>query len=112
LAGQHAALQALQSALSTAYPSFTINIDINPNVVQNRYEAGTFTLETLAEWARQKSIAIIGGDKYLGVAIAPFGTTIDVYDNGIEPPASKHPKVIAFQDMIGQPVFLNYPQIS
>lgn len=105
--------QALQNMLQTAYPSFTIQVNINSGLVQARDEDGTFTsLEGLAQWCREKSLSIVGTENYLGVAFSAVGTAIVVYDNGIPPDAATSAKKIAFTDMIGQPVWLDFPTIS
>jgi hypothetical protein len=105
--------QALQDMLRTAYPTFTIQVNINSNLVQARDETGTFTsLEGLAQWCRQKSLSILGGTNYLGVAFSAVGSTIIVYDNGVPLTSTAAVKKIAFTDMIGQPVWLDFPTIS
>jgi hypothetical protein len=105
--------RAVQQTLSTAFPGFTINVNISANLVQDRYDGGPYpSLEAFAQWVRDKSISIVGSPTYLGVAIIATGTTISVFDNGVSPPSTSNTKTIAFQDMIGQPVWLDYPVIS
>ena len=94
---------ALKATLSTAFPNYTLNISINQNLVQTHTEPGYYgKVSDLAQYIRNRSIAIIGKD-YPGVDIAISGKTIDVFDNTTQ----KNPKQIAFQDMIGQPTWIN-----
>lgn len=104
--------QALQSTLATAFPNYKVTINIKNNIVQDRYDGGPFmSLNALAQWCKIRSKAIIGGTNYQGVGISVLGTQINVFDYG-DPPSKKTPRMIAFQDLIGQPTWIDPATIS
>jgi hypothetical protein len=95
---------ALQTALSTAFPKSTLNINISPNLVLNYDSPFVYgTLQQVAQFARTVSQKILGSSDYLGVQITQDGGTIYVYDGTQAPGTTKQ---IAFQDLIGQPTWL------
>jgi len=103
---------ALQVTCQNAFPTLTPNIAISDKIVQPRTDVGTFaSLDGLAQWCRDKSVEIVGGS-YIGVAIAVKGSEIKIYDNGVAPPDGQQTKAIAFQDLIGQPTWIDAPTIS
>lgn len=100
--------EAIRATLSTAFPKFTLNIAISQNLVQSRSEPGFYgKLSQFAQYVRERSAAIIGGS-YTGVDIAVSGTTINVFDNT----TAKAPKLINYQDMIGQPTWINATSVQ
>ena len=102
---------AIKNALSTAFPTFKLNIQISDKLVQAFDDTGFYqTLEQYAGYVKQISQSILGTNKYPGVSIAASGTTINVTDG--TQTASGQPKVIAFQDMIGQPTWLGLNNLS
>jgi len=104
-AGQNLA-DVLQAALSTAFPSATLKINIsNKLTLQNDQPFVYGTLQQIAQFARSISQKILGTSNYLGVQISQNGDTISVYDGTAAAPAGKP---IAFQDMIGQPTWLGF----
>jgi hypothetical protein len=119
---------AIQKTLADAYPNMTANINISPNltlladeqhVASSQQEFGRYIMRT------SKGIITTAG--YSGVEIVPKGNTFNVFDN-ITPPkpasttagsstagstqAASPAKTIAFQDLIGQPTWLESPNIQ
>lgn len=99
---------ALKSALQTGFPGYTVNVNISANIVRPNAQPGFYpTLGQLAQFCRETSLSIIKTPGYGGIRIVPNGTTIDVTDA----PASKVTQ-IAFEDLIGQPTWIESPNIS
>jgi hypothetical protein len=99
---------ALQNCLQTAFPGYTINMNINPSIVRPGAQAGFYpTLEQLAQFCRQTSLDVIKDKGYAGVSIVPNGTTISVFDTPSGPA-----KKINFTDLIGQPTWIESPNIQ
>jgi hypothetical protein len=100
---------ALKSTLTTAFPGYTADINISPKLVFNQDETGYYsTVTELADYVRQASLAIIGGKTYAGVDIQLSQTKFTVRDGT----TSTTPKKIKFQDMIGQPTWIQSPLIQ
>ena len=103
---------AIKDTLSIAFPGFKSDISISPNLVLANDEVGYFSsLIELAQWIKQKSIAIIdpaGPSNYQGVDIRVSQSTIFVYDGT----SQTKPRAIAFQDLIGQPTWIEAPNIQ
>lgn len=94
---------ALQTTLSTALPDLTLDIKISDNLVLAADEYGYYqTLTQFASYVKIASQNIIGGN-YAGVDMTISDTTIKIYDGSTQ----TSPTQIAFQDMIGQPTWLN-----
>ncbi len=105
---------ALKSCLQTAFPGCTVNVDVSANIVrpQGDTPSGFYsTLEQLAQAVRSMSLSIVKTAGYAGVSIVPVGTTISASD-GSSPSAGGSPIAIAFQDLIGQPTWIESPNIS
>lgn len=101
---------AIQNTLATAFPNFTPQISISPNLVLNYTDTGFYrTIESYAGYIRDISQSIMGSSGYPGVLIAPKGKTLVVTD-GTQ--STKAPKQILFQDLIGQPTWLGLNTIS
>jgi hypothetical protein len=104
---------ALQSSLQTAFPGFTVPTPkISSNIVlpSGDTPSGFYsTLEQLAQAVRTLSRSIVKTSGYAGVSIVPVGNTINVFD-GTQP--SGQPVAIQFQDLIGQPTWIDSPNIS
>ena len=95
---------ALRTALSTAFPGIPLRINISPNLVQSHAETGIYpTLNDLSDVALRLSRAIIKTPGYRGVQIVNNGSNVTVTDDI----AASTPKAIAFQDMIGQPTWID-----
>jgi len=96
---------ALTGAFSIAFPQWKVQMAISPNLVQNHDEPGFYgNLQQLAEYVKQKSIAIIGGDSYNGVEIGASANTLVVTDGTQDASATK--TQVAFEDLIGQPTWI------
>lgn len=93
--------QALMSTLSTAFPGYQLDVSISKRIVLPNDEWAVFqTLTQFAQYAKEMSISVVGGD-YTGVDIVMDGNTITAFDATTTPDV----KQIAFQDMIGQPTW-------
>jgi hypothetical protein len=102
---------ALDNCLSTAMPDFKTNINISSRLVRNYDDQGYYqSLDQLAFVVNGISKSIISDPNYPGVTIAPpVDDTINVTDFiGPPPPA----KLIDFQDLVGQPTWLDPVSIS
>jgi hypothetical protein len=108
---------ALQSTLSTVYKGYTINVNVSSDLVLNNDAAGAYaTLEQLAQAVRQISLGIKKTQGYQGVSITLQGTTITASDGSSQSTGSSGGTSgsvqIAFQDLIGQPTWIESPAIS
>lgn len=102
---------AVQSALQTAFPGYTVNINVNSGIVRPNDEVGYFpTLEQFSQYAKQTSQDIIKTSGYAGVGIVLAQSTITVSDGSSS--ANTTPTQIAFQDLIGQPTWIEAPNIQ
>jgi hypothetical protein len=101
--------QAIDNTLSVAFPSLKRNIQISPNLVLAHDEPGFYgSLTEFAQWVKQVSADIKVQPNYQGVDITVNQNMILVYD-GTTPST---PKLIAFQDLIGQPTWIESPSIQ
>ena len=106
---------ALQTCLSRAFPNYKLNIKLDSRLVRPAGSADKHavpTIQELAQYCRQTSFDIIKDQNYAGVSILPANSnnTIYVYD-GSTPPSGAATQ-IAFEDMIGQPTWLDAGTIS
>jgi hypothetical protein len=105
---------AIQQTLQRAFPTYSISINIGPNLFLANTEPGTYrNLQAFASYLNEISLKAGGsvyGEKYPGILMAVTGNTIVVYDTQGPTP----PKMIqlAFQDLIGQPTWITATQIS
>jgi hypothetical protein len=96
---------AIRTTLSTAFPDYkppTINID--PKLVLPADEVGFY--ENITQFAKTVKVIsqqIIGGNDYAGVDITPSENSFTVLDGSTQ----TKPRAIAFEDMIGQPTWVN-----
>lgn len=96
---------ALQNMLKTAYPTLSLNIQLNANLIQQRTEVGIFqNLRQLGAYIRQKSKSLISQSTYAGADCFIDGTTIQVQDGSQQ---NGQTIQIAFQDLIGQPTWVD-----
>ena len=94
---------ALASTLTTAFPGFAQKISISPKLVLSYDQQGYYqSLLQFTSFVRQLSRAIVGGT-YNGVSVTVQGSTIVVYDGS----SATSPKQINFNDLIGQPTWLD-----
>lgn len=101
---------ALTSTLNTVYPLAQQKIAINSRLTLNYDETGQWqTLEQMAQWLSRRTKSIITDPGYPGVSINYDGTTVTAYDfSGPPNPV----KAIAFQDLIGQPTWIDVNTIQ
>jgi hypothetical protein len=101
---------AIKNTLATAFPNFTPQINILPNLVLNYSDTGFYrTIESYAGYIRDISQSIMGSAGYPGVHIFPSGKNLVVTD-GTQ--SGNNPKQILFQDLIGQPTWLGLNTVS
>jgi hypothetical protein len=93
---------AIATTLKTAFHNLKQNIQVNPKLVLAHDEIGTYqSLVQLAQTLKPITQDAIGGD-YQGVDIVLTPDLITVYDGSTQ----AAPTVLAFQDMIGQPTWI------
>jgi hypothetical protein len=98
---------AIQNALKTAFPSFTANVNISPNLVRPNDENGFYqSLGQYSTFLLNASRDIIKTANYLGVQVSVQGKTINVFDGTQQTGA----KTINPQDLIGQPIWTGVRQ--
>lgn len=101
----------LKNCLQAAFPGYTVNVNISASIVRPNQEVHIVpTLEQLAQFCRQTSRDIVKTSGYQGVSIVPNGTTINVFDGSVAPSGAA--TAIAFQDLIGQPTWIESPNIQ
>lgn len=117
---------AIQAALSAAFPNYTLSMQVSQNLVLPNTEthfAGTLSQfatyvngiarkiagqgAMLGPWATLDDVARI--PPYQGISIYADGNALRVTD-GTQP--KNAPKTIAFNDLIGQPTWIGYNEIS
>ena len=100
---------AIKNALTTAYPGYTVNANVSANLVRPNDVVGVYPdVISFARFIKQATRAIVGGT-YPGVDIMIADKAITVYD-GTQSAGS--PTKIAFQDLIGQPTWIDAPNIQ
>lgn len=94
---------SIQNTLSRAFPQYTPQINISPNLKLNYNDWGFYeTIGQYATYIQNISRTIMGGVKnYLGVRMAAQGSKIVVFDGT----QSSGAKQISYTDLIGQPVW-------
>jgi hypothetical protein len=99
---------ALKTTFTNAFPGLKQSININQNLVLPSDEIGVYlSLPAFAPYLKGLTAAIIGGS-YQGVDIAVTATQITAYDGSTQ----TTPVQIAFQDLIGQPIWINLATIQ
>lgn len=100
--------EAIQNTLNTAYPGYTVKVNISSRLVLDYDQVAYY--QTISEFAGNLRVitqAILGGE-YRGVEIILREKQFIVYD-GTSPTT---PKQIKFTDLIGQPTWINPGQIQ
>ena len=98
----------IKNTLAVAFPTYTANINISPNLVLAHDEPGfSQSLVQFGTYIKSVSQAILGGT-YPGVDIVLRNNVFSVYDGT----TTKAPTQVAFTDMIGQATWINPGQIS
>lgn len=101
---------ALATTLKTAFPTYKQKINLSANVVRQNDEVGFFpTLEQLSQYVMQTSLDVVKTKGYQGATVVLIGDSVVVTDGSAGQPASKK---IAFTDLIGQPTWIEAPNIS
>jgi hypothetical protein len=112
--------QAIQVTCAQAFSppnsltKYTPNVNIGSNLVRADTQGGIYpNLYAFAGYLNEiskKTGASVYGDSYPGVMVTITGNTINFYDMK----GDAKPKVIelAFQDLIGQPTWINAAQVS
>jgi hypothetical protein len=104
---------ALTTTLSTAFPNYKQSINISSNLVRQADVVHFVpTLEQLAQFCRQTSFDIIKTSGYLGVNIVLQGDTLSVTDGSGQGSSKAGVVQIAYQDLIGQPTWIEGGQIQ
>lgn len=99
---------AIKTTLTTAFPGYTANININPKLILTENDPGYYhSITQYAQYIDQLSRNIIGGT-YQGVKIISGDKSFTVYDGTTTPT----PKQLNFQDLIGQPTWIDINQLS
>lgn len=102
---------ALRNTLSTAFQGFQLQINISQNLVRQADEVGYFhSLTELAQYVKQVSKDVVRDAAYAGVDLVLSDKTFFAYD-GTQAGAAAA-KQIAFQDLIGQPTWIEAPLIQ
>lgn len=103
--------QAITNTLQTAYPGYTVNVDISPKLVLTEDEKDIRdTLQQFSQFLNDVSRSINTDDSYTGVHLVLNGMTFNVYDGlGSSKPIAKQ---IAFTDLIGQPTWIGFNQVQ
>lgn len=98
--------EALETTLSTAFPTYDREIKISDRLVLN-YDYPSFqgTMGLLNQQLLDRSKSIIKDEGYLGVLINVTGKTIRVTDGSTR---DGKVKAIRFQDLIGQPTWIEF----
>lgn len=100
---------AINNALSTAFPDYSINIQISPNMILSNDEQGFYQTTTqFARYIKAVSQKIINTPDYQGVTMTIGNKLFNVFDGT----SSKTPLAISFNDMIGQPIWSSLNQIQ
>lgn len=116
---------AIKSALGTAYSGYSNDIKIDQNLKLLQDETAYFSsLEAFARYVKATSKSIIKKTDYPGVDIILRGTVFNVFDGSAQSSSPTSPsggatgstssgsKVVAFQDLIGQPTWIEAPFIQ
>jgi len=104
--------EALASTLSAAFPGFTQTISVSDKLVRKNNEVGYYqSLAQFSQYVKQVSRDIVGGSTYLGVDIVVSQNAILVSD-GTQQGSSPKIKAISYQDLIGQPTWIESPSIQ
>lgn len=104
---------ALKKCLETAFPGYTVNDTTSDKIVRPQKDTITgpySTLGSLASDVRQMSLDIVDPNRttgYPGVTIIISGKTITVADSPQGDAVD-----IAFEDLIGQPTWIENPRIQ
>ena len=100
---------ALTTALNSAFPGVPLTMSISPNLVANGDQVGPYpTLIELSQMLNGLTSKMNISKGYAGVSITYDATGIHVFDGTVTP----KPTQIAFQDMVGQPTWIDAVTIN
>lgn len=95
---------SIKQTLTTAFPGYTADINISSKLVYQEDDTGYYeTVGQYASYLRSVSRSIVGGSTYQGVRVTVKQNKFSVFDGTTE----KEPIEIAFEDMIGQPTWID-----
>lgn len=101
---------AIATTLKTGFPDYKQTINLSASIVRQNDEVGFFpTLEQLGKYVLQTSLDVVKTKGYQGATVVLSGDTILVTDGSSGQGAAKK---IAFTDLIGQPTWIEAPNIS
>lgn len=106
---------AIKQSLATGLPKYTTKVAISPNLVlpfstpgfyQNLNQFSAMLLK-FSQQSQFQGITSLGGGTYGGVQVRIIGRTITVYDGTVDygNNSFSNPKVLSFEDFIGQPTW-------
>lgn len=100
----------LINTLKIALPTYSVNINISPNLVFTQTVHGVFqTLEQFSSWVNQVSLDILSpsNPNYTGVQISVRpNKVLNIVDNVAQTPGNSKVKALNAPDFIGQPTWL------
>lgn len=101
---------SIKNTLSTAYPGVPVDVNIKDGITANYDQPGIYqTVGQFASYIKNITRDIVGGT-YNGVEMLFANNKISVFDNTKD--SQSGPKQINFQDLIGQPTWIDSPLIS
>lgn len=101
--------EAIRNTLSIPYPTYQININVNPNLALSNTEYAFYqTVPQFARYLNQVSKYSNQDSKYQGIKILMGNNTFTVYDGS----SKSIPKELSFNDLIGQPIWQSLNQIQ
>lgn len=94
--------------LNQAYPGIQVNSNVSSGLILPADETGYYqTLTQFAQYVKNVSQAI-KGDNYAGVDIVITENSFNIFDGT----SQSSPNQLAFQDLIGQPTWLNSSMVQ
>ena len=103
----------IKNTLATAFPGFPLNINVNPKLVRPSADVGFYgTVNELATYVNRTSRDIMNDPNYSGVAIVLDNNAFTVQDWNLKTNSSGSQKQINYVDLIGQPTWIESPQIQ
>lgn len=105
---------AVKQTMSTSFPKFACTIDISDDLVTAHDEVGIYgSLTSFATYLKHKSSDLVGGIRpngkaYPGVDVRLSEDEFFVFDGTTQ----QEPTSIDFQDLIGQPTWIDSPLIQ
>ena len=102
----------IKQTLSTAFPAATVVVNVSDSLILLEDDPGSYTtIQAFTSHVNDLSKTLVTDPTYNGVDIVSNGQTYTVYDNVAQAPGVT-PRQIRFQDMIGQPVWIQPAQVQ